>query len=439
MEQAPDTLKALLDRAWAAYKAGNSEASAEHLRSYFATTDTLSALRGLAYASDDPQQAIAAARLALTISPNDERAQQAFDKAMQRLGEHPAGIPERTHLRAAVAQVTRMTLRQARETIWRRKDQARTFGAWLDRNEINLSDLAFAVEKGWTAQVKDAATTLLLNRLLDIEPDQKPRALQVIQASRYSEKRERLGIILFGLLTGSSLTAALFSVVGFITLQVTDRIFSIPASCLFVVVIVSLLGLAAWGQDLLGNTIERLQQGRRGEELTETVLRDLLDGRWTLIRNWEWPNRRAGDIDAILIGPGGVWIFEVKAYSGLVRNRGARWDRKTKRWGWRPLRKSPGAQARRNAGSLKKFLESEGIAIKWVEAVVIWAKTEGELLLESPETPVWRVEEIPGQLETLWRGRHSLTDDEIQQVVSVLKNAASPTPLATPAGHSLAR
>lgn len=124
-------------------------------------------------------------------------------------------------------------------------------------------------------------------------------------------------------------------------------------------------------------------------------------------------------MDLILVGPRGVWAFEVKAYRGEIRNRGDHWERKG-RWRWHTLSKQPGRQAKRNAASLNEYLGQQGIKCGWVQPIILWASEGGSLTLQDPAVPVWRVHEIQEHIEELWQGR-PLSDNAAQEIVRVLE------------------
>ncbi|MDD5370574.1 MAG: nuclease-related domain-containing protein [Anaerolineaceae bacterium] len=54
---------------------------------------------------------------------------------------------------------------------------------------------------------------------------------------------------------------------------------------------------------------------------------------WAIFHNLSWQNRKWGDVDFVLVGPGGMWVFEVKAYRRMVRVLDDHWQYKS-RWGW---------------------------------------------------------------------------------------------------------
>jgi hypothetical protein len=132
-------------------------------------------------------------------------------------------------------------------------------------------------------------------------------------------------------------------------------------------------------------------------------------------------NRKWGDVDLILVGPGGVWAFEAKAYSGQIRNIGDRWERKW-RWGWRMFTSHPGLQARHNAARLNEYLKGKGVNVLWVQPVVTWAGEAGSLIVEDPAMPVWSLAGLPSHFEELWQSGN-LPDETMQRVVDILERA----------------
>ena len=72
--------------------------------------------------------------------------------------------------------------------------------------------------------------------------------------------------------------------------------------------------------------------------------------------------------------------------------------------------------------NVRDYLDSHGIAVKWVQPIIIWAGDENILTVEDPEVPVWRLSEMPDRIEEFWR-QQKLSDDQVQQVVRVLSEA----------------
>src|SRR5205085_2778412 len=90
------------------------------------------------------------------------------------------------------------------------------------------------------------------------------------------------------------------------------------------------------------------------------AIESILDGRWYVFRNVLLPGSRA-DLDIVLVGPGGTWVLEVKAYSGNWRIENGRWSKQTSNGSWAHKDFGPGAQARNNAIRLCNHLKDRGM------------------------------------------------------------------------------
>jgi hypothetical protein len=62
--------------------------------------------------------------------------------------------------------------------------------------------------------------------------------------------------------------------------------------------------------------IERWRQGARGEKATARALRSLIKDGWVLVH--DLPRASGGNIDHVLVGPGGVYLLESKDLAGVV-------------------------------------------------------------------------------------------------------------------------
>jgi hypothetical protein len=407
------------------YRAGKQQESRDRLRDFLLQQPGhAQALLWLARVTPDPQEAVAAAELALKLDPSNEVAQRAVVAVRERTGESPRQAPEQAELSAAVTLSTGMTLAQARAVTWPFRNVNRPIGEALDDGAITLHDLGWALENARECRIRDAVRTILLTRLVGAEPKELPGPMRVVVGSRFSEQQERKSVGFLGFLLGAG--AALLGVAALVGAGAAILQYgyhqTLPWWFLFLMfgVLGSVWILARWS-DRYGDQADQYRTGRWGEEKVVDVLRYSLDSRWTLFRNFEWPNRKWGDIDLILVGPGGVWVFETKAYSGQIRNVGDRWERRTQ-WRWRRLTTHPGLQARRNAARLNDYLRNKGVRVPWVEPVVAWAGEQGSLTVEDPATPVWSLAELTEHSEELWQSR-DLPDERVRQVVDVLDRA----------------
>lgn len=393
------------------------------------------ALTWLARVSSDTNEALTAAELALCLDPGDEVAQRAIAAVGGRSNGTLDRRPERHELSTKISLITGMTLAQARTTDWPFENIHRPIGELLDSNRKTLKDLAWAYTIANKPELREATRTILLTHLLGPETEHPPKPLRVINGSRYSEQEERRAAAVAAFLAGVCLTfCGLLVITGigslFIAMPLVLKLLTYP-----------LIGLTWWLFHLMEQRIERAESfrvGRWGEEKIVEQLRAMLDDRWALIRNFVYPGRKGGDIDLILVGPPGVWVFEVKAYAGKVRTIGDTWERLTKR-GWKKLDVHPGSQARTNAVGLKQFLESKELKPGYVQAVVLWASSEaadadqkGSITVESPQTPIWTTDNLAPQIEDLSLAPAKLTAPLAAQIVDMLQSTLLAAKQTTP-------
>jgi hypothetical protein len=418
-----------ITRAIQLYRQGEREESRNCLRRFVAETPgQVEALLWLARVTTDPLESVVAANLASILDPNNEVARRAVAevhqthiKADEDKGAAP-GMPP-----AIIAFETGMTLDQARSVIWPFRGINRPIGEALDSKRIKFDDLIWALENAWDERIRNAVKTVLVTRILGTEPKDPAHGLKVVRGSRYTEVQERAAAIDLGKLAGALMTLVYEIMAVAVVVGLLDflQVFKIPLwAWPLILLSFGLSWLGAKALERRRATVDAYQAGRWGEEKAVEELTYWLDGRWTLVRNFEFPNRSWGDIDLVLVGPRGVAAIEVKACSGRIHNNDDRWLRQSK-WGWRKLMTDPGRQATRNAANLHQYLRDEGVEVGWVQAVVIWAGDAELLTTEKPAVPVWGIADIGDQFDKLWT-RKPLAEDTIRQAVGVLQ-AAIPT------------
>ena len=360
---------------------------------------------------------------------------------------------------------------QARAVKWSFKGHNRPMGELLEEHVISLHDLAYAVANAHDPEVRDAAAALgaqivypqmdaalelpaleitaaiastadapdarLHDREADfvnVEETSAPAAaaptptdapengrLRVAKGSPYLRQQEQakakqkrilagIGIGLLALAVGSSLLGGVAALVGF------TRHFWAWTGLSGV-----MLGVAWWlvpRVDRLRTEAQAFAKGRRGEERLVAFLRERLDGRWALFRNVVLPDSK-GDIDAVLVGPHGLYALEVKAYSGYYRNQRKRW-RKRFMGVWRSIDHNPTRQVLHNAQRLHNYLKDQGVDV-WVEPRVVWAGS-GKVWLQRPSARVWQFSRPAHVMEDLEEGT-SLSPEVVRQIVSGLVKA----------------
>jgi len=324
----------------------------------------------------------------------------------------------------------RITMEQARATLWPfRLFKGQRMGDLVDTQQLSLKDLVYAIENAWDERVRQAAIALMAIRLNQILKESAPPAgpLKVVSGGRsYSESRQFLWTAIQGMFLGAVSTLCVLLVIQFIWTLIShpsgpdlQKLMS-PAGIIALLIILTLTAGARWLVNRLFNLawkkldeqVANYRKGQEGEEQVIEILRQNLDGNWTLFRNVILPSRYKADIDGILVGPAGVWALEIKTWTGEYRNIGEHWEYLSgKRW--KMLRSSPSRQAQDNAVRLANFFKADGIR-QWVTPVVIWANRESPLLVKNPMVAVWTFDRLPDELGNIWQGQTMQESDRVK-------------------------
>src|SRR5271165_1254085 len=163
---------------------------------------------------------------------------------------------------------------------------------------------------------------------------------------------------------------------------------------------------------------EKLKAGIAGEQLVAVELGRALGDDWTLLHGYR--NRR-GEIDQLLLGPGGLFAIEVKNLNATVHVDGDRWRAdKYDNYGnlveQRTIAdrtgRSPSAQLNEPADDLERFLRERGQPVA-IQRVVILAHRRSRI--GAARNLTVRVATSPDYLLTLIgspSGQEPLTDEQ---------------------------
>lgn len=169
--------------------------------------------------------------------------------------------------------------------------------------------------------------------------------------------------------------------------------------------------LAEWQEKL-----KNVQAGHEAEERTSHLLGSLLNDNWTLYRNVTLSDGRNDDIDAVLVGPSGVYVLEIKAYSGLHRYSTTRWEVAMGGGRWQAKEWNPARQAADGQKRLMSFLGSQGLGHIKVEPRVVWAGEGRVEVVGQPPVLFWFLSSpnIASFLKKdLWRGATRLRANDL--------------------------
>ena len=129
------------------------------------------------------------------------------------------------------------------------------------------------------------------------------------------------------------------------------------------------------------------EKGIIGEERIEEVLINYPDD-YILIFNYEIPEPRIGDIDALLISPKGIFILESKNYNGTFRLSGSDLYKKTRFRTYKLLIKDVVGQIKRQKEALERYLKNNGIEIP-IYPFLVFTSNHSFVEQPSPQTEIF--------------------------------------------------
>lgn len=137
-----------------------------------------------------------------------------------------------------------------------------------------------------------------------------------------------------------------------------------------------------------GPTYVTYRCGISGERILRNHLRSLnLSDKYTAYYNLSTNgNGKAFDIDCILVGPLGLYVFEVKHHSGLIFYRNGIWAQiKVSRRGapYAGHLKDPSGQLFRNIRILKTLLGQDDASALWLRGVIVFTSPRAALDIDG--------------------------------------------------------
>lgn len=315
-----------------------------------------------------------------------------------------------------------------------------TMGELIDSREITKRDLAYAIEKAWDEQVRTAAHIILRSQLgLEEKKMNEPKGSLKVSANR-SFMEQQIESLSFkkGALWGVLLTTcAVLLILDIIYMGITGAIptlidFIVKTKIIGFIFVILILSFFVFIVNLVvKHTAEKKfddydiqirnhKQGREGEDKVIDVMRECLDGSYHAFRNLVLPNKKE-DMDIVLVGSQGVFIFEVKTYNGKYENINDDWyfcGKKRKK-----IKDSPNNQVKRNAAQLADFLEADfarNKTKKWVKPIVILANANAICYETTPSVPIWRIQHLADELSNI-SDKNVLSEQTQKEICEKLK------------------
>jgi len=138
-----------------------------------------------------------------------------------------------------------------------------------------------------------------------------------------------------------------------------------------------------------------VRAGLAGEEILRNKLHQILSDDY--VGFFSLPLVR-GDIDCLLVGPTGVFLFNAKNHKGVIRQHNGCWEQEKRgRRGkvYKVEMKDPSRQIRREIAQIKEFLSYNSLKPIWIEGVIVFTHPEMELFSDAPGDPkVMKIGEV---------------------------------------------
>lgn len=208
---------------------------------------------------------------------------------------------------------------------------------------------------------------------------------------------------------------------------------------------------------LEGLTVEeaKIRSGIEGESRLDDFLRSRFDDGWTIIAGYR---AHEGEIDRILVGPNGVFAFEVKNLGGVIHCDGDRWWRdKTDRYGSVVERdipiadnggRSPSRQINDATDAMEGLLRKNGYDVAVVRVIVfshqkatlgsirgVVRNSVCEALIDLSTAAVVACDERPKR----WASRCCIFTQRLSRICRHRRSQTGSLPLATPVCCARAR
>lgn len=301
-----------------------------------------------------------------------------------------------------------LSLEEAHATPWKgAQHSGEPMGKLVDQGKLSMRDLSWAVESNFVPRVREAARVLLFQMLQTrFEAPAKNGVPKVIQAgASYSrEKVADITSLALGLYAFGAGGMAFVGILAVLKISVWTLLYIFGAIC-------------AASVPYMWMRMKSIHAHNRGvfeEDRVAARLAASLDGSWTILRNVR-KKGIGGDIDIVLVGPGGVYALEVKNWNVDLRIEGSRsfvamGGKRKGGYG------DPILQARNNARSLQKVLAGRGIQVPVVPVLVVAVEN---LELVSPEIAVWNSEDVPQ--EASWLPTNTRSAFDAAKVVALLE------------------
>jgi hypothetical protein len=137
--------------------------------------------------------------------------------------------------------------------------------------------------------------------------------------------------------------------------------------------------------------------GWQGEKQVAKLLTHSLSDDYYLLNDL-YLQGGGGDIDHVILAPGGIFVLETKNWSGNLTVNGDEWHRDRNR----APGSSPSNQVKRNTAKIRNILDNSpnlrSLGV-WVEGIVVIVNKHASLHLNNPTLPILVAQELPNYIK----------------------------------------
>jgi hypothetical protein len=136
--------------------------------------------------------------------------------------------------------------------------------------------------------------------------------------------------------------------------------------------------------------------GWEGEKQVINLLSSQLSDDFLLL-NSLYLRGGGGDIDHVVLSPGGIFVLETKNWSGNIACNGDNWQRAGKE----TFNASPSLQVKRNVATIRSIIDSNpklsrlGIG---VQGIVVFTNVHANLKINNPTALIVKLQQLPDQI-----------------------------------------
>jgi hypothetical protein len=121
-----------------------------------------------------------------------------------------------------------------------------------------------------------------------------------------------------------------------------------------------------------------------------------------------------GDIDHVVLSPGGIFVLETKNWSGNIVSNGDNWQRAGKE----SFNASPSRQVKRNVATIRSIIDSNPKLSRlgiWVQGIVVFTNVHANLKINNPTALIVKLQQLPDQILAN-DGSKTFSPDQLQEI-----------------------